>query len=221
MSLLRDPDKSFMVNESDLANDYYRVVFETKELGPSVWMARGRLFRRDTDEPVRGGASARSDSEAGALAALRHQIQNTLRDLAPPQDWNNPDQVRLIVQKYIAANSRLTDTYVALENNRSHGSLSKEDLHKTFHDLRDTIRDVTLQIVAMVERLSEEDKCRLMVSDESVYTDILDPWSLDDVYARDALFKYIIEPTPKITEAHQNHHRRMLQKFASGPAATT
>jgi len=194
-------------------NDYYRTEVELKELSPTAWIGRGHFCRKDTGEQIREYVSVRGDSKASILAALDKQIEEQLPNLPVPYDWGKPDKVRLVIQKYIRFNSQLTDACVALEKYRAEGTLSREQLHKFYHELRDAVTEVTLQLINTLGDFSEDEKIQLMHSDPSVYAEITDPWNLDDVYARDGLFKYIIAPTTEIIKAHDEHVRRMLKAF--------
>jgi hypothetical protein len=202
------------MNELDeIGNKYYRVAANVSEVKPLVWRACGRIARTDTGEFVKGGTTVHDISREKVLAKLHERLRQTIDNLEPPYDWSNPDKVRQLIQKYIAYNRQLTDMYVSLEGDRSKGNLSKESLHKTHHAIRDLMTSETLEIVRTLQQFSGDEKLRLMTSPEKVYSDVMDPWNLDDVYAREALFKFIIDPSDEIIQAHEAHRKRMLQEF--------
>lgn len=196
-----------------LSNKYYRITAEIREVNPAVWMARSKVVRTDTGEIVKGGKTVHDDSHEKVAAKLYEHAKQVLERLDPPYDWGNPDRVRLLIQSYIVNNRVMTDAYMSLEESRSKGTLTKSELHRAYHFLRDTVTNGTIDIARKLGQFSEEEKIKLMASSEEVYGDILDPWNLDDVYARDALFKYVGDPSDEVVKAHELHHRRMQEEF--------
>ncbi|MFN3987623.1 MAG: hypothetical protein ACK4KV_19200, partial [Rhodocyclaceae bacterium] len=67
-----------------------------------------------------------------------------------------------------------------------------------------------------LERLTEAERLQLVTSAEEVYQHIHDPWNLDDVYARDAIFDYILRPSAELIRRHEAHQARMVSEFEKG-----
>ncbi len=70
-----------------------------------------------------------------------------------------------------------------------------------------------MELTRAIEALPDLERRHLLTSPEEVYQNILDPWNLDDAYARDAVFEYILHPSAELIALHDAHRARMTAKF--------
>lgn len=129
------------------------------------------------------------------------------------QPSSDVDNVESLINFYIKGNEKITSLQLGLEKARGNSTLSRDDLHKGGHEIRRSAMELTLELVRAIEQLSEAEKIQLMASPEKFYEDIIDPSNLDDVYAREGLFKFILNPSQGVIGAHEKHRDRMISEF--------
>lgn len=204
-----------MIDLKELGDSFYDIRTILTETESGVWIGRGLVIRKDTNETV-GGTQIRSGDAGETLRLLSESLKPIVSALArPPHEWGMTS-VRSILMTYKRFNDELTSAYVHLEHRRALGSLSKDELHRTHHMVRDMVRRQTLELVERLERLTEAERLQLVTSAEEVYQHIHDPWNLDDVYARDAIFDYLLRPSAELIRRHEAHQARMVSEFEKG-----
>jgi uncharacterized protein YaaR (DUF327 family) len=194
---------------------HFSVDVRVREIKSGGWEATGIIIRKDTGENVQGGTTVFSENRETALGKLFEQLKVRLNNMVRPYDWENPDKVRQIISKYIHFNEQITNRYMSLENERSNNILTKDTLHKACHEIRKKVSSTTINILNELNRFSEEDKIRLMTPDNNIYQNIVNPWNLDEIYARETLFAYIIDPSDSVKNAHNELRNRMISAFDS------
>ncbi len=201
-----------MSDFKEFEDRFYCVSVHSRQTRSGIWMARGKFIRNDTNEPV-WGAQTRSDNLEDALEQLENKLQTKVAALPrPPGDWGMTG-MRQILARYRAFNDELTGHCIRLGNKQSEGVLSKDLLCDAHHQIRETVRKQTMELVRAIEALPDLERRHLLTSPEDIYQNILDPWSLDDVYAREAIFEYILHPSAELIALHDAHRARMIAEF--------
>lgn len=123
------------------------------------------------------------------------------------------DQIQNLIKKYIDSKKKQTSIYMEMEKARENSALSKDLLHEKYHELKDRVSESCLELVGLISKLSNSEKIDLVTSEQKTYDNPTDPWNLDDLYAREALFKYIVDPSNEVIFAHEKHRERMIAEF--------
>jgi hypothetical protein len=118
-----------------------------------------------------------------------------------------------VVQHYIDYNRRLSDIYLDLESFRKDGSLTTERLQKDLREVRERAEQMATDCVRAIDGWSDAELVALVTSPETAYEEMENPWQLDDIYARDALYRFIAQPAEPVVKAHEKHHNRMLAEL--------
>jgi hypothetical protein len=204
-------------NFEEFEDDFYRVIVKSREVSSGAWIVRGAFLRKDTDEKIEGMQIWSNNPEL-ALKQLEDKLREKMAALPrPPHEWGLV-RVRMTLVTYRTFSDELTDALVSLEEKREKGALSDDQLRNAFHSVNEMVKNQTLKLVRMVKLLTEVEIQHLLRSSEDVYQNILDPWNLDDVYARDKIFDYILHPSPDLITLHKSHHERMNAEFERQPA---
>ena len=188
---------------------YYRTEISCRETRPQLWFARLVVERKDSSERV-GGIQCSGASQQQASELLSAKFGNYITTLPrPPHEWERIELRKLLIN-YRKFNDELTTILVALQKEQKAQTLTVEHLHDEFWKARDIATKGGAEFTQRLVQLSEQDRISLMTSPECVYQDPTNPWSLDDMGSRSALFDFIIEPSKDVIGAHQAHeHRRM------------
>lgn len=198
----------------DLEDDFYIIRVKSYEIRPKIWMVRGIVVRKDTGETV-GGTQIRTDDINQALRKLKKSLKPMVAALArPPLEWGGTS-IRQILMTYMSFNDEVTSAYVSLEKKLALGKLTKDELHKYHYAIYEMVSRQTIQLIGKLEMLTEVEKQKIVTSPEEVYRQIQDPYNLDDVYARDEIFKFILHPSTEIIKRHETHRARMISEFTN------
>lgn len=189
---------------SEFNDKYYLAKTSAYERRPDNWGGRLTVFRKDSEEVV-GGIQCNGQSSDDAIAILRIKAQAYFESLPrPPYEWERVTLRQLLVD-YREFNNKLTQILVSLEKLRARGDLSDTELHRSFWSAREQAIEGGVVFSHRLATLSEKDLIDLMTSDERVYQDQTNPWHLEDMDGRAALFKYITNPSEKVVAAHKAH----------------
>jgi hypothetical protein len=182
---------------------YYRVVL-TCRYARGLWIARGDVQRIDTGESV-GGDQRMGKTQEDAVNLVAENLDRCMDSFPrPPPEWGRV-ALRMLLVDYENFNDALTSAVVKLEQLRSAGNLTHDDLHEFHHKNRDFVIENSIQFSQRLQSLSEQDRIDLMTSPEDVYTEPMDGWKLADLKNRSDLFQFIVNPSPEVISAHHRH----------------
>jgi hypothetical protein len=168
---------------------------------------RFTVFRKDTGEPV-GGSQAISRDVSTAQEQARKRLERLSAALPrPPDEWGDV-AVRNVLILFKNYEDQRTALNIALQRKHATGTMTQADLQNAHHETCELIRKQTVALVAGIQALSDAQKLQLLQSPERMYRNPSDAYSLDDLTARDALFAYLINPSPEMADAHATHQKR-------------
>lgn len=197
---------------AQLANDlsdvgYYRLAISSREAQPGFWIARGTVYRQDSDEEV-DGAQVSGESEEEAMDSLFAPLLKCVLSLSTvPREWNKTE-LRSLLQNYRKFNDELTSILASLQKSLASGGLDSSMLHASYWKAREAAAQGSISLARRLAALSESDRVSLMSSDDEVYLNQSRPQNLDDLDSRSALFDFILEPSEAVVIAHELHLRR-------------
>jgi hypothetical protein len=197
----------------DLDTAYFHIDIDLAELDTQHWRARARIVRKDTGEVAAGGTEVTEHSREQALQSLYKFVRDKIAAMPAPADWQANGAATYLVRRYIDYNNRMSDLYMDLESCRKDNVLSQQALQEKFQTLKQEITTTDIALCKAVNRCGQDEQLQLVTSPEECYSDVGNPWYLDDLYARDALYQYILEPSVRVTEAHEQHHNRMTAQL--------
>lgn len=185
-------------------NAYYRVKVSSREAQPKLWFARLAVERLDSGERV-GGIQCSGDTQHQALLILSGKVRSCIDNLpCPPPEWGRIE-LRKLIADYRQFNDELTGILVALKKRLEANTLTAECLHDEYWKARDFSIEGSVMFARRLAQLSEQDRISLMTSADYIYQDQINPWSIDDMDSRSALFEFIVEPSEDVIKAHEVH----------------
>lgn len=162
------------------------------------------IIRNDSNEQV-GGIGRQGASREDLLASIEKEISVFMLNIRrPPPEWQKLE-VRKIIVEYHRLNYELTSNLARLNASLRTGKLSEDELHEGFWRAREEACKGGASLALKIASLVESDRINLMTSPEEFYGDADNPWYMDDLDARSALFDFIINPSPEVMAAHQAH----------------
>lgn len=173
-------------------------------------------------------------------AAVHRHIDSELPsadfELNSPFDDDCADH-RQLVRRYLEYNERLGILNAELadfrrQRGQDFDQRARFDFDERFRELRERTTHTTIELVRALNRLDENEQLQLVDPDDSYYdhlerpqqqldrhaadTALIRRHKLDDMCARDALYRYILEPSPVVTAAHRRHQQRLLATLKPG-----
>jgi uncharacterized small protein (DUF1192 family) len=197
----------------DLETPYFRIEIAVDELNTLHWRAQATIVRKDTGEPLATGAQVTAHSREQALANLRETLRARIAALQQPADWHDAGGATSLVRRQIDSNNRINEIYMDLESRRKDGVLAQEELLQRLQALKKEIAHTTLELVKAVNDCTAAELLQMVASPEECFSDMSNPWYLEDIYARDALYDYILKPGAAVRRAHEKHHNRMANEL--------
>ncbi|GAB3254623.1 hypothetical protein GCM10027296_22960 [Chitinimonas naiadis] len=194
--------------KDELSEEHYHLSISSRKERDGFWIVRGTVSRRDSDEEV-GGKQVSGVSEELALSALVGPLREYIESLpVPPYEWGRTELRKLLVD-YRKFNNELTFILANLQKSLAAGVLSEQDLHAAYWAAREYATKGSVMIGHRLAVLPENDQIDLMTSSEAVYLDPTNPWNLDDLDGRSALFEFFAAPSKAVVVAHETHLRRL------------
>ncbi len=193
-------------------DDYYDVEYTLVEWSPGYWHGRAAIIRTDTGERISGGVGVRGTSREEVNAQVRQHVRGSLSSLVrPPIEWGEVE-VRLLLRDYVAYRDSVVRHITFLKKKSALSPLSDNDISDSFHELRVIVERMTVELATRLTALPNEKLVQVVASPSAVFENRTDPWSLDDIRAREALFHFVINPSIAVASAHERH----LQQIAAG-----
>lgn len=197
------------MNESTFRDDYYKVSITCLSKGDGIWKASAKVLRIDSEEDV-GGVAIIDKSSERALSRVREELGPYLLTLPrPPYQWGRV-HLRKILSDYRRFNNELTMILVTLQEKLSKNELFEATLHDEFWKARHLATESCIEFVRRVESLSEEDQVDLMTASDDAYEHPENPWYLDELDSRSALFGYFLNASSAVIDAHKAHQLRYI-----------
>lgn len=192
----------------DSLGPYYRLAVSHRQVNENYWLARVTIRRADTDEEV-DGVQVSGASEEMAMAHLVTRLEGYTPSILPvPCDWQKLE-VRSLLSDYRKLNDELTSMLSELKKGLDSGRLQASSLERAFRTVQERSTLAALDFARRLAKLPESDLVGLMTAGEDVYMNGANPYNIDDLYARAALFEFIINPGPNVLAAHSAHMSRL------------
>jgi hypothetical protein len=165
------------------------------------------MYRLDTGEEVEGIQQS-GESQAEALESIEASLLALVASLdRPPHEWNRVE-LRNLLRAYRNYNDGLTAILARLQRALAAGTLDATSMHSEFWKAREAAIDGSMELASQLGAVSERDRIDLMTSADAAYLDPADPYNLDDLDARRALFRFVLDPSAAVIEAHHRHLAR-------------
>jgi hypothetical protein len=162
------------------------------------------VCRLDTGEAVKG-IQHFGESQAAALESIEASIPALVASLdATPHEWDR-GQMRNLLQAYRSYNDGLTSILANLQRELAAEKLDSKTMHREFWKAREAAIDGSIELARQLAALPEQDRIDLMTSSDAAYLDPSAPSNLDDLDARRALFRFVLNPSAAVIEAHHRH----------------
>ncbi len=168
--------------------------------GKGLWIARAKIYRKDTKELVKTIVAQDLKGEDSARDSLNEKVDAELRELGKPADWGSPDPIRLIVGQYLSMNEEISKIY-----NQAFHDLSEDNVGQALRQLESYVETETVLLMKRIAELSEDEQLRLVTEHADDYLNLAGSGKADVMSAKAALYEYIIDPSPKVQAAHQKH----------------
>lgn len=186
---------------------FYRLATACRETRPGYWIARATVCRLDTGEEVKGIQHS-GESQAEALEAIKASLPALIASLdRTPNEWGRV-QLRNLLRAYRNYNDALTAILVRSQRALASGTLDSTLMHSEFWEAREVAVDGSMELARQLAALPEQDRIDLMTSPDAAYLDPMAPFNLDDLDARRALFRFVLNPSAAVIDAHQRHLAR-------------
>jgi hypothetical protein len=194
---------------------YYDIHVASKKIDPLRCLTKATIIRKDTNESI-ARVQTWSDNNEDAMLELEKKLKPIIESLPrPPCEWNDL-RIRQILITYRKFSDEITSAYVGLEKKRKSGNLSEDDLKKGLDAIHEMIKHQTIGLIDKINQFSEIEKQQLLVSSEDIYQNIFESSiDLDDACTREAIFYYILCPSPELIDLHKKHQMRMNSEFKS------
>jgi len=198
----------------NLESDFYEVLSSIKKDG-AIWKAHAKIYRKDTHALINGGSfGAASTDKQEALDRLIERFElKKVAMINPPPDWGSVRPYQEIINFYREHREELSNYCFDLKQRFELDELDASSFRQGLTGLEEKTKEFTFELVRRIAQLSDEDKEGLLVCSEDVYNNIFKPSNLDEVYARKALFDYILKPTEKMIQLYKGHQGRVLKEF--------
>ncbi len=199
---------------SRLENDFFSIQLEVWEVEPTVVRARASITRKDSGSLVPPPLVARAESEDLVISRLAEELRERILSLGEPETGHGNASASTILVRYLNFRNAATKIRFEVEQAISSGGAELEMVRTQLHDLQNLTRDATCELVRDLAKVPESEQLALLESEENTYDNAEDPWSLDDLTARQEIYKYLLEPSSVLEEAHRRHAARIESVFS-------
>jgi hypothetical protein len=199
-----------------LESEYYEIVCRFKAIstnnGENHWMGQARVKRRDTGETVRAGGTAFGPDRVFVEREILEKLKRTVKSLGVPPGWQT--RTRKLLLRYLAFESKITE-FRLLIRTLSEKQNVKEDLDAEFGKFWNFVVTETISFTREIETFTENERAELLLSQEHIYKDPIDPWNLDDQGARWEIYRFFLNPSAWERTLHESHKLEMEKAMAS------
>lgn len=187
---------------------YYEVSLQETPISSNDWQCSLIIRRQDTGEIVPDGCITTYGNNKNLITKELLEIINEKREFltTPPPDWNS--KTKSILCRCLTSEQSITGWSILFDDLLSQTNKDKS-LSDDFIDFCIQLIDNTIDIVKNIEKLSAEERKEILSSKEDTYKNHENPYSLDDLQARRAIFKYFLNPSAEEKNAHRFHIKRM------------
>ena len=176
----------------------------------SSWTARIRILRKDTGEEVGYGTTQTEKSRELLDSKVRQEIAARIGSLGRPLEWESP--IRHILIKYRSLREKVTNYGGILDKLRL-GEINVEESDCEYVKFWMSLIDEALAISRDIEALDDSERKALLLSDDRSFLDPLDPWNLEDITEREAIFRFFLTHSVEERRLHEKQLEKMSQAF--------
>lgn len=184
------------------STDYYQVDYKINQNEDGFWSGWANVTRKDTGEEAGYGASGFGKN----IDEVNREVFNKIKKISiklsiQPKDWNS--KTKIILARCLKLTDTITSCGIFIKENVPEHVVDK--VEECFLDLCGYLINEVISIVKDLNELSNDERIGLLTSKKEVYNEPLDLWHLDDLKARENIFKFFIKPTIDEINAHELH----------------
>ena len=173
------------------------------------------VIRKDTNENVRGGCVKYGSDIDTIERTIYSSIKKDSTYLSTkPLDWNSKTR-KLLAQVDLLQNYH-TGFIVQLQEQAKQEKI-EEFLEKNYADFLSHNIEETKDLIKKIIDLTANERKLLLISNEEVYQDSIDPWNLDELCSREAIFHYFIDPSSEEIKLHKMHREKFEKAVRCDP----
>jgi hypothetical protein len=196
-----------MFDFKNFEDDFYAVQVSLRHRSPTRCRVLAGIYRKDVHEEVDCLVVSGNDQES-ALAELRNRLPRFLAPFErPPHHWGRVE-LRKLLTDYRKHNNELTSIAMRLKKLWESQGLTDEEMHSGHWTVREKAATGAIELTWRLAALTEQDRIDLMTASDQTYQNLANPWNLDDLDGRRALFGYMHNPSEAVVRAHQAHLAR-------------
>lgn len=195
---------------------YYRVLCcLSKRERKGDWLAHIRVKRKDSEEYVNRGFTTSGIDQKSALEIADNKVRNSLikelEELGAPIEWASPIRAVLIQCRKVNDSILQFGSYC---NEFSPQTGNGNDFIGNYSGFWKKLVKDSYDLIRLIEALSPDDKLSLLVSNDSVFEDPSDSWSLEDIDLRIRVFDFFMDPTDQECSAHKKQLDKLADRYA-------
>jgi hypothetical protein len=188
------------------STEYYQVSYEIKQSEDGYWFTMANVTRKDTGEEARFGASGFGKNSDEANSEVFDKIKKISRELSiQPKDWDSKGNK--ILARCLRISDEVTSCGIFIKENVPENVYDKLD--DCFMNLCGYLINEVISIVKDISELSTDERLELLTSKQEVYNEPLDLWHLDDMKARELIYKFFLNPSMEEIKANESHIKAM------------